>query len=340
MEHTLTCNNLQCRQELRENALATTCSHIFCLECAERLGSAGQEAERRNTCPACHSQLKNPDDAVIVNLNPSEEYKTTLLSGLSPNVIMECAGRALSFWAYQTTQDMYYQQHLYKTLSEKYSALTIQFEKSVSDATTEIDGLQHRLSGMTAEQDALRRKNEEIGQAFKEKSRKVLQLQELYDKVKRRAELGQIRKAASAAVDLTLETPPQPNQGIAGNNGVPESDNTPAFNQRRANGLNMNTGMPRSYPAVSREGTLWPRIGGTSRPESTTTPLGGFHHRGMGGISTRTSTPVPVVGNIRPSAATDFAPPRNHYPGIGITSGIRVSQPDNMPGLNMHGRHL
>ncbi|KAL2683057.1 hypothetical protein Neosp_007520 [[Neocosmospora] mangrovei] len=242
-------------------------SHIFCLECAERLGSAGQETERRNTCPACHSQLKNPDDAVIVNLNPSEEYKTTLLSGLSPNVIMECAGRALSFWAYQTTQDMYYQQHLYKTLTEKYSALTIQFEKTVSDATTEIDGLQQRLSGMTAEQDALRRKNEEIGQAFKEKSRKVLQLQELYDKVKRRAELGQIRKAASAAVDLTLETPPQPDQGIAGNNGVPESDNTPAFNYRRANGLNMNTGMPRSYPAVTREGTLWPRMGGTSRPK-------------------------------------------------------------------------
>lgn len=118
---------------------------------------------------------------------------------------------------------------------------------------------------MTAEQDALRRKNEEIGQAFKEKSRKVLQLQELYDKVKRRAELGQIRKAASAAVDLTLEAPPQLNQDIAGNNGVPESDNTPAFNQRRANGLGMNTGMPRSYPAVTREGTLWPRMGGTSR---------------------------------------------------------------------------
>ncbi|EEU39318.1 uncharacterized protein NECHADRAFT_43613, partial [Fusarium vanettenii 77-13-4] len=265
MEHTLICNNLQCRQELRENALATTCSHIFCIECAERLGFAGQETERRNTCPACHSQFKNPDDAVIVSLNPSEEYKTTILSGLSPNVVMECAGRALSFWAYQTTQDMYYQQYLYKTLTEKYSALTVQFEKTVSDATTEIDGLQHKLTGMTAEQDALRRKNEEIGQAFKEKSRKVLQLQELYDKVKRRAELGQIRKAASAAVDLTLEAPPQLNQDIAGNNGVPESDNTPAFNQRRANGLGMNTGMPRSYPAVTREGTLWPRMGGTSR---------------------------------------------------------------------------
>ncbi|KAH7260611.1 hypothetical protein B0J15DRAFT_288839 [Fusarium solani] len=340
MEHPLICNNLQCRQELGERALVTTCSHIFCLECAERLGITGQETERRNTCPACHSHFNNHDDAVITNLSPGEEYKTTILSGLSPNIVMECTSRALSFWAYQITQDMYYQQYLYKTLAEKYSALNIRLEKTVSDANTEIDGLQHRLTGMTAEQNALRRKNEEISQAYKEKARKVLQLQELYDKVKSRAELGQIQKAASDAVDLTLETTSQPNQGIAGNNGVPESDNTPAFSQRRANGSGMNTGMPRSYPAVTRESTLWPRVGGASRSESTATPLGGFRHRGMGGVSARTSTPVPVVGNIRPSTATDFAPPRNHYPGIGITSGIRVSQPDNMPGLNMHGRHL
>lgn len=51
--------------------------------------------------------LTNPDDVVITALNPTEDYKTSVLSGLSPNVIMECAGRALSFWAYQTTQEMF-----------------------------------------------------------------------------------------------------------------------------------------------------------------------------------------------------------------------------------------
>jgi E3 ubiquitin-protein ligase CCNP1IP1 len=50
--------------------------------------------------------LPNPDDVVITNLNPTEDYKTSVLSGLSPNVIIECAGRALGFWAYQTTQEM------------------------------------------------------------------------------------------------------------------------------------------------------------------------------------------------------------------------------------------
>lgn len=60
---------------------------------------------------------------------------------------MECAGRALSFWAYQTTQNICYQQHLYRTLTEKYSSLGIRLEKTVSDANTEIGGLHHKMSG-------------------------------------------------------------------------------------------------------------------------------------------------------------------------------------------------
>lgn len=43
---------------------------------------------------------------MVTNLNPSEDYKTSVLSGLSPEAIMECAGRALSFWSYQMTQDL------------------------------------------------------------------------------------------------------------------------------------------------------------------------------------------------------------------------------------------
>lgn len=50
--------------------------------------------------------LPKPDDVVVTNLNPTDDYKTSVLSGLSPNIIMECAGKALGFWAYQTAQEM------------------------------------------------------------------------------------------------------------------------------------------------------------------------------------------------------------------------------------------
>lgn len=58
---------------------------------------------------------------------------------------------------------------------------------------------------MTVDQDNLRRKNEELIQAFREKSRKLLQIQELYDKLKRRDMLGQVQNAASDAVDHTIQ---------------------------------------------------------------------------------------------------------------------------------------
>lgn len=55
--------------------------------------------------------LPNPDDAVSTVLNPTEDYKSSVLSGLDPSTIVDCAGRALSFWVYQTTQEMYASMH-------------------------------------------------------------------------------------------------------------------------------------------------------------------------------------------------------------------------------------
>ena len=58
-------------------------------------------------CPACTTRLQGPDDVMVNNLHPSEDYKTSVLSGLNPTEIMECTGKALSFWAYQMMQEMY-----------------------------------------------------------------------------------------------------------------------------------------------------------------------------------------------------------------------------------------
>ena len=82
----------------------TATSHIFCIPCSEHLGLAN--AANHRVCPACRTALANPDDVVATQLDPTEDYKTSVLSGLSPTVIMECAGRGLAFWSYQSTQEM------------------------------------------------------------------------------------------------------------------------------------------------------------------------------------------------------------------------------------------
>jgi len=77
---------------------------------------------------------------------------------------MECAGRALSFWAYQATQQMWafqvqwystllivgsvYQEHVAKTLTEKYGTLNSQLDKIIHDANSEIIDLQTRMTRM------------------------------------------------------------------------------------------------------------------------------------------------------------------------------------------------
>ncbi|KAK6224749.1 E3 ubiquitin-protein ligase CCNB1IP1 [Colletotrichum tabaci] len=112
---------------------------------------------------------------------------------------MESAGRALSFWAYQSTQEIVYQRYLEKTLTEKLKSLNVKFEKTAGDADAEIE------IALSDDCDDVRRKHEELAHAYQDKCRKLTQVQELYDRVKRKAELGQMEAAAVDAVASTLQ---------------------------------------------------------------------------------------------------------------------------------------
>lgn len=123
---TLRCNNLRCRAQLEIRAAVTTCrhvvyyapnvdgsltldwnfSHIFCITCASSLQLTDPQLNGARVCPACDTTLSAPDDAVITVLNPSDDYKTSVLGGLSPTVILEICSKGLGFWTYQVTQEV------------------------------------------------------------------------------------------------------------------------------------------------------------------------------------------------------------------------------------------
>lgn len=71
------------------------------VDCANELFNASR------LCPACETSLTEPDDVVVCSLHPTNDYKTSVLSGLSPSLIMEICSRALSFWQYQVHQEKY-----------------------------------------------------------------------------------------------------------------------------------------------------------------------------------------------------------------------------------------
>ena len=80
---------------------------------------------------------------------------------------MECAGRALSFWAYQATQEVYdfltfyydtadntervYQEIMVTSLSDKHNSLNAQMDKIIHDANAEISDLRIKMNSMDFE---------------------------------------------------------------------------------------------------------------------------------------------------------------------------------------------
>ncbi|BCS20408.1 uncharacterized protein APUU_20840S [Aspergillus puulaauensis] len=233
MDFYLRCNSLSCRAPLKERAVVTTCSHIFCLQCAEALGlSRPAGGERR--CPACDMTLINPDDAVSTVLNPTEDYKTSVLSGLDPNTVMECTGRALQFWTYQTTQEIFYQDFLGKALTDKYANLNSQMDKVIHNANKEISTLQTRLIDTQTVQEQLRKKNQELADMYREKCKKFTQITHLYNVLKSRAMRSQMQNAAVSQAFNDLEIPRNgPSSLVAQTHGAQVPPQTPsAFQQR------------------------------------------------------------------------------------------------------------
>ncbi|KAH9897305.1 hypothetical protein F4778DRAFT_255454 [Xylariomycetidae sp. FL2044] len=328
MEHTLRCNSLKCRRELADRALVTTCSHIFCPDCATRLRLAHPNHDNQIQCPACGSPLTNPDDAVIANLNPTEDYKTSVLSGLSPNVIMECASRALSFWVYQTTQEVIYQGQMGKALTDKYSTLSVHLDKVINDANAEIANMHNKLSSMSTEYENMRKKNEELAQAFKEKNRKLLQTQELYDKLKRKAMLGQLQDAAENAVDSTIHEASLDTSGLgegSQNHINNHEQRTSSYGQHRPSiydqqHLNISYGPP---GAMQGQDNSWPKATGVQCDPSgiglSTVPglVMGATRSPRGNMSTR----IPL-SNVSSNQVRSPA----RFPQVGLSSGLKIGQ--------------
>ncbi|OBT88660.1 hypothetical protein VE02_03196 [Pseudogymnoascus sp. 03VT05] len=203
MEYALRCNTLTCRKELNEEAIVTTCSHIFCLDCANRFLLAN--GSNRRVCPACDQHLVNEDDVARAKLHLSEDYKTSVLSGLNPNTIMECAGRAVNFWAYQTSQEILYQGMQARVLTDRYNKLKGQIDSIVHDANNEMSELRTELGNVIIDLNNSQKKNHELAQSLHAKSKQQAHTQELYDKLKRRDHMSQVQNAASDAVDQTIQ---------------------------------------------------------------------------------------------------------------------------------------
>ncbi|KAL5330188.1 hypothetical protein ACEPPN_003713 [Leptodophora sp. 'Broadleaf-Isolate-01'] len=346
MEFTLRCNVLKCRKEVTGLAVVTTCSHVYCPDCANYLQLASVREGQRPICPACDTQLSNPDDAIMTNLNPTEDYKASVLCGLSPTVIMECAGRALNFWAYQTTSEITYQAYLAKSLTDKYNMLNTQVDKVVHDANGEISSLRNTISSLQVEQNNLQRKNEEITISLREKTRKNLQTQELYDKLKRRAMLGQVQDAASDEVDNAIQASAAANHFVdkIGNQNMRPPP--PLFSGQQNTGIqrtgatgHVGMGPPQMTGAGDSGWGSFSTRGSINHNPPMQTPSshrqnsGSYPMQGVGlGLQTRGISATPqTLHRVSPRLPFANVSGNNQglsgFTGYGMSAGLKVSNP-------------
>ncbi|KAK4940817.1 hypothetical protein LTR10_019089 [Elasticomyces elasticus] len=80
-------------------------------------------------------------------------------------------------------------------------------DKVVHEANTEIQAMQKRLGDSTFELQSLQQKHDELADYYREKSRKLAQVQKLYNALKQRAQAAEmIAPAASKDVEQTLQS--------------------------------------------------------------------------------------------------------------------------------------
>lgn len=184
MDTELKCNRLTCRRPVSDRAVVTTCSHIFCVDCANELFNSSR------LCPACETPLTEPDDVVVSSLHPTNDYKTSVLSGLSPSVILEICNRAISFWQYQIHQENAFQQAVVRNMNDKNAQLQKQLENVVREANSEVNLLTNKVAELERDLELERRKVREVHEASRERDKEYQKLKAQHDKIKRKALLA------------------------------------------------------------------------------------------------------------------------------------------------------
>ncbi|CAI6343008.1 unnamed protein product [Macrosiphum euphorbiae] len=177
-ETNLICNYKKCRKDLNSFAWVTSCSHIFC----DYDGSRTFNREKK--CPCCNEVLNRRLDIVQINLNPDESFKSMILCGLRPEVVMDISLRAVSFWNYQMTQEKIIQTSSMKRLQAKFEQVKInmetmeyQFQKNILIETK-------KSESALKDAELQRRKTQEIEEKLIEKSRILQQVQSKYESLK------------------------------------------------------------------------------------------------------------------------------------------------------------
>ncbi|KAK2727862.1 E3 ubiquitin-protein ligase CCNB1IP1-like [Artemia franciscana] len=179
------CNNKECRKSISGRAWATACSHVFCHSCGSKMLN-----KIPTSCPACDTLLRKQFEALNLDLDPSEEFKSMIVAGLKPETIFEIAQRGISFWTYQKCQDLLFNQATIQALTENNDILEKGYQDILEKRDRELNGLRSQLENRVHDVEKLQKQVSELTEIIAEKTRRNQKLQAANEDYRRRIEFG------------------------------------------------------------------------------------------------------------------------------------------------------
>ncbi|XP_065067775.1 E3 ubiquitin-protein ligase CCNB1IP1-like isoform X1 [Rhopilema esculentum] len=176
----LVCNFRKCRKRLTEYAWVTSCSHIFCDE------DGTKQFNKSYKCPACEANLPGKFDIIRVDLQPAEEYKSMVLAGLKPEIIMEICSRAIAFWSYQAYSERVYHEYVSTRAKESKNQLEKYYEQLLAQIQNELSNVKSEMNIKTKELTDTKQRLSEVTEKLSDKGRQLQRLQTMYDSLRRK----------------------------------------------------------------------------------------------------------------------------------------------------------
>lgn len=172
------------------------------------------------------------------------------------------------------------------------------------------------MVALESEHGVLRQKNDEFAQAYKEKSQRLLQTQDLYDRLKRVAEMGNIQRAATDAVTHALSTGSANQLRRQGHISSPDRNNFVTSNTR---GYTYNNRLmePHRNSLLSDNRVVsapWPWQDSRAPASNIRPPIA--------------ASPIAFQSEFKENASyTNFGSDRRPLGNLGIAGGVKMSSP-------------
>ncbi|XP_014674364.1 PREDICTED: E3 ubiquitin-protein ligase CCNB1IP1-like [Priapulus caudatus] len=132
------------------------------------------------------AKLSGKFDIIRIDLCASEQYKSMVLAGQRPEVVLEIASRAIAFWTYQTHQEKMYQEHIGCKAKERSQQLEQYYGQLLTKVQAEHNTLTSQLKASKTEVEQLKTRYNEVQEKMMERNRQYQKLQTMYEALRRK----------------------------------------------------------------------------------------------------------------------------------------------------------